>query len=72
MVYVLAMNLSKFGEKFTRKAGITELMDDLGAAVANGDMLMLGGGNTAFIAAPTARGCRRGFATRAHVLFGMN
>jgi len=43
------MNLSKFGEKFTRKAGITELMDDLGAAMAGGDMLMLGGGNPAHI-----------------------
>jgi valine--pyruvate aminotransferase len=43
------MNLSKFGEKFTRKAGITELMDDLGAAMAGNDMLMLGGGNPAHI-----------------------
>jgi valine--pyruvate aminotransferase len=43
------MNLSKFGEKFTRKAGITELMDDLGAAMADGNMLMLGGGNPAHI-----------------------
>ena len=43
------MNLSKFGEKFTRKAGITQLMDDLGAAMAKGDMLMLGGGNPAHI-----------------------
>jgi len=43
------MNLSKFGEKFTRRAGITELMDDLGAAMAKGDMLMLGGGNPAHI-----------------------
>jgi valine--pyruvate aminotransferase len=43
------MNLSKFGEKFTRRAGITELMDDLGAAMAGGDMLMLGGGNPAHI-----------------------
>jgi valine--pyruvate aminotransferase len=43
------MNLSKFGEKFTRKAGITELMDDLGSAMAKGDMLMLGGGNPAHI-----------------------
>ena len=49
VVYSLVMNLSKFGEKFTRKAGITELMDDLGAAMANGDMLMLGGGNPAHI-----------------------
>jgi len=45
------MNLSKFGEKFTRKAGITQLMDDLGAAMAKGDMLMLGGGNPAHIPA---------------------
>lgn len=43
------MNLSKFGEKFTRKAGITQLMDDLGAAMAQGGMLMLGGGNPAHI-----------------------
>ncbi|WP_372847038.1 valine--pyruvate transaminase, partial [Pontiella sp.] len=43
------MNLSKFGEKFTRKAAITELMDDLGSAMAKGDMLMLGGGNPAHI-----------------------
>ena len=43
------MSFSKFGEKFTRKAGITELMDDLGAAMAGGDMLMLGGGNPGHI-----------------------
>ncbi|MBL7016054.1 MAG: valine--pyruvate transaminase [Kiritimatiellales bacterium] len=43
------MMFSKFGEKFTRGAGITQLMDDLGAALANGDMLMLGGGNPAHI-----------------------
>jgi valine--pyruvate aminotransferase len=43
------MNLSKFGEKFTRKAGITQLMDDLGSAMAGGDMHMLGGGNPAHI-----------------------
>ncbi len=43
------MNLSKFGEKFTRGAGITKLMDDLGSAMAGGDMLMLGGGNPAHI-----------------------
>lgn len=43
------MKLSKFGEKFTRKAGITQLMDDLGAAMACGDMLMLGGGNPGHI-----------------------
>ncbi|MCK5675468.1 MAG: hypothetical protein KAH99_00470 [Verrucomicrobia bacterium] len=43
------MNLSKFGEKLTRKAGITALMDDLGAAMEGADMLMLGGGNPAHI-----------------------
>lgn len=44
------MQLSKFGEKFTRKAGITQLMNDLGSAMAGGnDMLMLGGGNPAHI-----------------------
>ena len=43
------MNLSKFGEKFTHKAGITQLMDDLGSAMASGDMLMLGGGNPGHI-----------------------
>jgi valine--pyruvate aminotransferase len=51
------MNLSKFGEKFTRKAGITQLMDDLGAAMADGDMLMLGGGNPAHI--PEVQQCFR-------------
>jgi len=43
------MKVSKFGEKFTRKAGITQLMDDLGEALANDDILMLGGGNPAHI-----------------------
>ena len=49
------MKLSKFGEKFTRKAGITQLMDDLGSAMTQGDMLMLGGGNPAHIPAVQAR-----------------
>ena len=40
------MELSKFGEKFTKNAGILELMDDLGNALSiNKDILMLGGGN---------------------------
>lgn len=43
------MKLSTFGEKFTRKAGITQLMDDLGEALASDHMLMLGGGNPAHI-----------------------
>ena len=44
------MNLSAFGEKFTSKSGILELMDDLGKAVAGSDhVCMLGGGNPARI-----------------------
>jgi len=49
------MKHSKFGEKFRHKAGITQLMDDLGAAMAGGNMLMLGGGNPAHIPAVQAR-----------------
>ena len=43
------MQFSRFGEKFTNRSGILSLMDDLGAAVAEGNMLMLGGGNPAQI-----------------------
>ena len=40
------MKLSEFGEKFTSKSGILELMDDLGKAVSGADhVCMLGGGN---------------------------
>jgi valine--pyruvate aminotransferase len=40
------LELSKFGQKYTRDAGILQLMDDLGNALSvNKDMLMLGGGN---------------------------
>ena len=40
------MKLSNFGTLFSDKAGIVQLMDDLGAAMSvNRDMLMLGGGN---------------------------
>jgi valine--pyruvate aminotransferase len=49
------MKHSKFGEKFRHKAGITQLMDDLGAAMVGGNMLMLGGGNPAHIPAVQAR-----------------
>ena len=39
------MKLSAFGEKFTGKSGIVELMDDLGQAlVENPDMIFMGGG----------------------------
>jgi valine--pyruvate aminotransferase len=43
------MQFSRFGQKFCGGAGITRLMDDLGAALADSDMLMLGGGNPAHI-----------------------
>ncbi len=45
------MKLSKFGEKFTSRSGILELMDDLGRAMAQSspDTCMLGGGNPAHI-----------------------
>ena len=39
------MKLSRFATKFTNRSGILSLMDDMGAAMAEGDMLMLGGGN---------------------------
>lgn len=55
VVNLSGMNFSKFGEKFTRRAGITQLMDDLGAAMAGGGMLMLGGGNPAHIPAVQER-----------------
>ena len=44
------MKFSNFGEKFTSKAGITSLMEDLGEALAGeSDMIMMGGGNPAHI-----------------------
>ena len=48
------VEFSKFGKRFTRLTGASELMDDMGAAMdgggpANGSMLMLGGGNPAHI-----------------------
>ncbi len=44
------MKLSKFGEKFTQKSGILQLMDDLGQALASDEPInMLGGGNPANI-----------------------
>ncbi len=45
------MIFSKFGNKFTRPNGITQLMDDLGKANSsfNPDIVMLGGGNPALI-----------------------
>jgi len=50
------MKLSKFGQKFTRKSGILQLMHDLGHAMAGDEpMLMLGGGNPSHIPAVEAR-----------------
>lgn len=44
------MKFSAFGEKFTKKTGILQLMDDLGNALSGKEkMLMLGGGNPAHI-----------------------
>jgi valine--pyruvate aminotransferase len=45
------MTFSKFGNKFTRPNGITQLMDDLGNANSsnNPEIIMLGGGNPAII-----------------------
>ncbi len=44
------MKLSKFGEKFTQKSGILQLMDDLGQALTSDTPVnMLGGGNPANI-----------------------
>jgi valine--pyruvate aminotransferase len=46
------MEFTKFGEKFKTAAGIVQLMDDLGHAVAgDGGIIMLGGGNPSHIPA---------------------
>lgn len=49
------MEFSVFGEKFTRHAGITQLMDDLNQGLTNPNAIMLGGGNPAPIPAMLAR-----------------
>lgn len=43
------MQFSKFGEKFNRYAGITQLMDDLNEGLRTEGAIMLGGGNPAAI-----------------------
>jgi valine--pyruvate aminotransferase len=43
------MKLSTFGKKFSQQAGIISLMEDLGNALADGDMIMMGGGNPGFV-----------------------
>ncbi|WP_020408244.1 valine--pyruvate transaminase [Hahella ganghwensis] len=43
------MRLSEFGTKFTQEAGINSLMEDLGNALADGNMIMMGGGNPGLV-----------------------
>ncbi|MDW9427114.1 valine--pyruvate transaminase, partial [Yersinia enterocolitica] len=43
------MKFSLFGDKFTRYAGITRLMDDLNDGLRTPGSIMLGGGNPAHI-----------------------
>jgi valine--pyruvate aminotransferase len=43
------MHYSKFGEKFNRHSGITQLMDDLNDGLRTPGAIMLGGGNPAAI-----------------------
>jgi valine--pyruvate aminotransferase len=51
----MSLKLSKFGERFTRKTGALELMDDLGSAMSGErTQLMLGGGNPGRIPAVEA------------------
>ena len=45
------MDFSLFGRKFTRHAGITQLMDDLNQGLLDPNAIMLGGGNPAAIPA---------------------
>lgn len=45
------MQFSKFGEKFNRYSGITQLMDDLNEGLRTPGAIMLGGGNPAAIPA---------------------
>lgn len=45
-------HFSRFGERFSRRTGARELMDDLGTAMASDEqVMMLGGGNPALIPA---------------------
>ncbi len=71
------MQLSAFGQKFTRESGIVELMADLGSALnENPDTLFMGGGNPGRLAAVEAAFQRRLEAVladpaRRHSLFGI-
>ena len=47
---MVGMELSEFGKKFTDKAGILSLMDDMGRAMGGGrDVIMMGGGNPGYV-----------------------
>lgn len=50
----MKFNLSDFGQKFTRESAILQLMDDLGQALGQDGVNMLGGGNPARIPAVNA------------------
>lgn len=43
------MKISRFGRKFSQDAGINSLMEDLGNALADGNLIMMGGGNPGFV-----------------------
>jgi len=49
------LHLSSFGRRFSRDSGILSLMDDLGNALARGNMRMMGGGNPGHVPALQAR-----------------
>lgn len=49
MTGIYLMEFSAFGQKFTRHAGITQLMDDLNQGLTTPNTIMLGGGNPAAI-----------------------
>lgn len=49
LIMAKTIDISQFGEHLGPSSGIVELMDDLGKALAQGGMLMMGGGNPAII-----------------------
>ncbi len=49
------MELSSFGRKLGADAGINSLMDDLGEAMASGNVIMMGGGNPGYLPEVTDR-----------------
>jgi len=49
------LHLSSFGRRFSRQSGILSLMDDLGNALARGNMRMMGGGNPGHVPELQAR-----------------